>query len=110
LADRLLMLENAIYSVISPEGCAAILWNDATQKERAAEALKLTATDLQTLGIIDEIIPEPAGGAHADPDGAAEALGEVLARHVAEVAKLEVTELRTRRTEKYRRMGQFVEA
>ncbi|MDH3289741.1 MAG: acetyl-CoA carboxylase carboxyltransferase subunit alpha [Gemmatimonadota bacterium] len=110
LADRLLMLENAIYSVISPEGCAAILWNDATQKERAADALKLTATDLETLGIVDEIVPEPAGGAHADPDGAAEALDEALARHVPEVAGLDPTELRTRRTDKYRRMGQYVEA
>jgi len=61
------MLENAVYSVISPEGCAAILWKDASQKERAAEALRLTATDLKDLGIIDEIIPEPVGGAHADP-------------------------------------------
>src|SRR5213075_737923 len=70
LADRVLMLENAIYSVISPEGCAAILWRDATQKERAAEALKLTARDHYDLGVIDEIVPEPAGGAHADPDQA----------------------------------------
>ncbi len=110
LADRLLMLENAIYSVISPEGCAAILWNDATQKERAADALKLTATDLKSLGIIDEIISEPAGGAHADPDSAGEALGAVLRRHVAEVAELDAGDLRRRRAEKYRRMGQFIEA
>ncbi len=109
LADRLLMLENAIYSVISPEGCAAILWNDATQKERAADALKLTAADLKSLGIIDEIIPEPAGGAHADPDAAADALGEALRRHVAEVAELDAAELRTLRADKYRRMGEFIE-
>src|SRR5439155_442436 len=72
LADRVLMFENSVYSVISPEGCAAILWKDATQRERAAEALKITAEDLLELGVIDEIIPEPPGGAHADPDAAAE--------------------------------------
>src|SRR5580765_6922591 len=68
LADRVLMLENSVYSVISPEGCAAILWKDASQRERAAEALKITAQDLLNLGVIDEIIPEPPGGAHIDPD------------------------------------------
>src|SRR5205823_3033146 len=76
VADRVLMLENAVYSVISPEGCAAILWQDASQKERAAEALRVTARDLYQLGVIDEIVPEPPGGAHADPDVAASALGE----------------------------------
>src|SRR5690348_6182513 len=76
LADRVMMLENSVYSVISPEGCAAILWKDASQRERAAEELKITAEDLLTLAVIDEIIPEPAGGAHADPDAAAEVLGE----------------------------------
>ncbi len=70
VADRVVMFENSVYSVISPEGCAAILWKDASQKERAAEALKLTATDLLELGVIDEIIPEPPGGAHSDPDAA----------------------------------------
>src|SRR3989442_1761376 len=75
LGDRVLMLENAVYSVISPEGCAAILWKDASQRERAAEALKITAQDLLQLGVIDEIVPEPPGGAHADPDAAAETLG-----------------------------------
>src|SRR3989441_7063940 len=76
LADRVLMLENSVYSVISPEGCAAILWKDASQRERAAEELKITAEDLLTLGVIDEIIPEPPGGAHADPDATAEVLGD----------------------------------
>src|SRR5207244_779944 len=71
LGDRVLMLENAVYSVISPEGCAAILWKDASQRERAAEALKITAQDLLQLGVIDEIVPEPPGGAHADPEAAA---------------------------------------
>src|SRR3989441_1156416 len=73
LADRVLMLENSVYSVISPEGCAAILWKDASQRERAAEALKITAEDLLELGVIDEIIAEPPGGAHADPEAAAAA-------------------------------------
>src|SRR5580765_2418989 len=80
LADRVIMLENSVYSVISPEGCAAILWKDASQRERAAEALKLTPADLLELGVIDEIVPEPPGGAHADPEAAAEALGEALRR------------------------------
>ncbi len=109
LADRVLMLENAIYSVISPEGCAAILWKDASQKERAAEALKLTADDLHALGVADEIIPEPPGGAHADPEGAAEALGDSLARHVADLAALDAEELVRQRANKYRAMGKFVE-
>jgi acetyl-CoA carboxylase carboxyl transferase subunit alpha len=110
VADRLLMMENAIYSVISPEGCAAILWRDATQKERAAEALRLTATDLMELGVIDEIIPEPAGGAHADPDGAARTLETALIRCVGELADLKPDQRLDRRIEKYRRMGRFVEA
>src|SRR5881296_3553136 len=88
MADRVLMLENSVYSVISPEGCAAILWKDATQKERAAEALKLTAQDQLTLGVIDEIIPEPPGGAHADAEAAAEILAEALKRHLRELMKL----------------------
>src|SRR2546426_280216 len=78
LADRVLMLENSVYSVISPEGCAAILWKDASQRERAAEALKITAEDLLTVGAIDEIIPEPPGGAPADPDATAGGLGGAL--------------------------------
>ena len=109
VADRLLMMENAVYSVISPEGCAAILWNDATQKERAAEALKLTAVDLHRLGIVDEIVPEPAGGAHSDPDAAAAALAEALGRHVDALRGLSPDQLIERRTGKYRRIGHFVE-
>src|ERR671935_2995925 len=76
VADRILMLENSVYSVISPEGCAAILWKDASQRERAAEALKLTAEDLLRLKVIDEIVKEPVGGAHIDPDATGEALRE----------------------------------
>jgi acetyl-CoA carboxylase carboxyl transferase subunit alpha len=109
VADRLLMLENAIYSVISPEGCAAILWNDATQKERAAEALRLTARDLQDLGVIDEIVPEPPGGAHADPAAAAAALATALTTHITDLKRLDSKERVRQRADKYRRMGQFVE-
>lgn len=109
VADRLLMMENAIYSVISPEGCAAILWNDATQKERAAEALRLTARDLLDLGVIDEIVPEPAGGAHADPDGAADALGAALTKQIGELEQLDPQERVRLRADKYRRMGRFTE-
>ena len=110
LADRVLMFENSVYSVISPEGCAAILWKAATEKERAAEALKLTARDLLRLAVIDEIIPEPPGGAHADPDSAAKALGEALERHIHELAKLKPEKLVRQRAEKYRDMGKFTEA
>ena len=109
VGDRVLMLENAIYSVISPEGCAAILWRDAALKERAAEALKLTAPDLMALGLIDEIIPEPPGGAHADPDGAAAALASAVERHLAELGGVPVDELLRRRAAKYLRMGKFEE-
>jgi len=109
VGDRVLMLENAIYSVISPEGCAAILWRDSSQKERAAEALKLTAPDLLALGLIDEIVPEPPGGAHADPDAAAVALGAALERNLAELDGLPAETLKARRSEKYLRMGRFEE-
>lgn len=109
LADRVLMLENAVYSVISPEGCAAILWQDASQKERAAEALKITARDLYGLGVVDEIVPEPPGGAHADPEGAARALSEALTRQLKELDKVPANRLVSLRAEKYLKMGQFTE-
>jgi len=109
LADRVLMLENSVYSVISPEGCAAILWKDASQRERAAAALKITAKDLLGLGVIDEIIAEPPGGAHADPDATATALGEALRRHVRELRKLKIDKLLKRREEKYLSMGALTE-
>lgn len=105
LADRVLMFENSVYSVISPEGCAAILWKDASQRERAAEALKLTARDLLDLGVIDEILTEPAGGAHADPEAAAETLGEALRRHLRQLRKTPTDKLLRRREEKYLSMG-----
>jgi acetyl-CoA carboxylase carboxyl transferase subunit alpha len=109
VADRVIMFENSVYSVISPEGCAAILWKDATQRERAAEALKLTAQDLLRLKLIDEIIPEPLGGAHQDPDAAAEVLREALIRHLGELKRLRPERLVRRRVEKYAAMGTFAE-
>jgi acetyl-CoA carboxylase carboxyl transferase subunit alpha len=110
VADRVLMFENSVYSVISPEGCAAILWKDASQRERAAEALKLTSSDLLAFHIIDEIIPEPVGGAHQDPDAAGEALRESLIRHTGELRKIRPEKLVRRRAEKYAAMGVFSEA
>ena len=110
VSDRVLMFENSVYSVISPEGCAAILWKDASQRERAAEALKLTSSDLLSFNIIDEIIPEPVGGAHQDPDAAGEALRESLIRHVGELKKIRPEKLVRRRAEKYAAMGVFTEA
>ncbi|HSR16212.1 MAG TPA: acetyl-CoA carboxylase carboxyltransferase subunit alpha [Gemmatimonadales bacterium] len=109
VADRVLMYENSVYSVISPEGCAAILWKDATQRERAAEALKLTAQDLLRLQLIDEIIPEPLGGAHQDPDAAGESLREALIRHLGELRRVKPDKLVRRRVEKYAAMGTFAE-
>ncbi len=105
LADRVLMQENAIYSVISPEGCAAILWRDASQARKAAAAFKPDAVHCLELGVIDGIVPEPPGGAHADPDGAARLLGEALALALDDVAGIPSDELRRRRRAKFRTMG-----
>lgn len=105
VGDRVLMMQYAIYSVIPPEGCAAILWRDSARKEEAASALKLTARDLLELGVVDEVVPEPLGGAHLDPDRAAAALHEALTRHLREVRGLPPEERRRRRYDKYRRMG-----
>ena len=110
VADRVLMLENSVYSVISPEGCAAILWKDASQRERAADALKITADDLLRLKVIDEIVKEPVGGAHSDPDATGEALREALIRHVTELRKIRPEKLIRRRAEKYGAMGAYSEA
>ncbi len=96
--------------MISPEGCAAILWRDSSLKERAAEALKLTAPDLLAMGLVDEIVPEPPGGAHSDPAAAIEALGVALERQLAELAGMPTDDLVARRSEKYLRMGKFEEA
>ncbi|HEY7113171.1 MAG TPA: acetyl-CoA carboxylase carboxyltransferase subunit alpha [Thermoanaerobaculia bacterium] len=107
IGDRILMLEHSIYSVISPEGCAAILWKDASRKKEAAEALKLTASDLAELSVIDEVVPEPPGGAHSDPAGAAAAVGEAVDRHLKVVLDLTPEERRERRYRKFRALGRF---
>ena len=109
LADRVLMMENAVYSVISPEGCAAILWKDSSQKERAARALRLTAQDLEQLGIVDVIVPEPDGGAHADPDTAGKSLAQALERAARELERIPPEKLLAARAEKFLGMGQVVE-
>ena len=105
VADRLLMLQHAVYSVISPEGCAAILWDNQAKAPEAAEALKMTAEDIQRLGIIDEIIPEPLGGAHRDPAIACDAVKKAVETHLNALLELPLDELLQRRYEKYRRMG-----
>jgi len=105
VADRVLILENAYYSVISPEGCAAILWKDRSAAARAAEALKITATHLRELGLIDEIIPEPLGGAHNDLTAMSQTFKVALTRHLAELQALEPAERLRLRYEKFRRYG-----
>lgn len=107
VGDRVLMLEHAVYSVISPEGCAAILWKNSAAAPDAASAMRITAADLKKFGIIDEIVPEPAGGAHADPAKAAEILSPVLDRALKELQKLKPPALLDERYKKFRRMGVF---
>lgn len=109
VTDRILMLEHSIYSVISPEGCAAILWRSAEHRQEAAEALRLTSENLVELGIADEIIQEPQGGAHQDWDGAALTLKEALLRHLGELSGLGTNELLRRRQAKYEGMGAWRE-
>jgi acetyl-CoA carboxylase carboxyl transferase subunit alpha len=107
VADRVLMMENSIYSVISPEGCAAIMWRDATKKELAAEAMRITATDLRELGCIDDIVPEPEGGAHRDHEAAASLLDASLQKHLSELKKTPPSELIVSRYNKFRNIAQF---
>ena len=107
VGDRVFMLENSVYSVISPEGCASIMWRDATKAELAAEALKITAPDLLELKLIDEIVPEPEGGAHFNYEAAAGLLDPYLSRSIEELSKLSPRELLDQRYDKFRRMGQF---
>ncbi len=112
VADRVMMLENSVYSVISVEGCAAILWKDGKSpemREKAASALKITAADLYELRVIDEIIPEPPGGAHADYDATATSVKEALLRNLDDLAHLKPDKLVRRRREKFLRMGQYLE-
>jgi acetyl-CoA carboxylase carboxyl transferase subunit alpha len=110
VADRVLVLENAYYSVISPEGCAAILWRDNAQAPKAAAALKMTSPDLLQLKLVDEMIAEPPGGAHHSWDDAAAAVKSAVLRNIAELRKLDVDELRERRYQKFRAFGEFTEA
>ena len=112
VADRVLMLENAIYSVITIEGCAAILWKDGKSpemKERAATALRLTAEDLVRLKLIDEIVPEPVGGAHANHEESAKALQAALVRHLDDLRRYKPEKLVRRRRQKFLHMGAFAE-
>lgn len=109
VADRVLMLENSYYSVISPEGCAAILWKDRKYAEEAATALRLSAGDLFEMGIIDEVITEPLGGAHHDSVGAANALKTAIQKHLIELEKIESDQLLDQRYEKFRKFGEFKE-
>ena len=109
MGNRVLMLEYAIYSVISPEGCAAILWGDAAKAPEAAESMRITAPDLLRLGVIDAIVPEPLGGAHRDSDGAAESLRAALRDHLADLTPKPADTLVAERYEKFRRLGAFEE-
>ena len=109
VADRVLILENAYYSVISPEGCAAILWKDRSAAGKAAQALRITAKDLLGLKLVDEIVPEPLGGAHTDPEGTAANLKESLIRHLEELNKMPADERLKGRYEKFRAFGHFEE-
>jgi acetyl-CoA carboxylase carboxyl transferase subunit alpha len=114
VGDRVNMLEHSIYSVITPEGCAAILWRDAGRAEEAATAMKITAPDLKGFGLIDEIVPEPLGGAHADPDAQFASLDRILEAQLRELSSLPVAALVDGRYEKFRKMGklgaEFLEA
>jgi len=107
VSDRVFMMENSIYSVISPEGCASIMWRDAAKKEIAAQALRITAPDLKEMKIIDEIIPEPDGGAHTDHDAAAALVDQVLQRHFDVLKSQPASQLLDGRYEKFRNMAQF---
>src|SRR6516162_1163804 len=109
IADRVLILENAYYSVISPEGCAAILWKDRSAASKAAEALKITSKHLLELGLVDEIVPEPLGGAHTDPDKTAEILRDTLLKHLEQLLQMPKPERLKSRYAKFRNFGHFLE-
>src|SRR5713101_512898 len=108
VADRVLMMENSVYAVISPEGCASIMWRDPTKKELAAQAMRITAEDLKELGCIDDIVPEPEGGAHVDHEAAALLLDAALQKHLSELRKHPARELLDSRYSKFRNMAQFL--
>ena len=107
VADRVLMMENSVYSVISPEGCASIMWRDATKREIAAAAMKITARDMLELKLVDGIVPEPDGGAHNNHERAAELLKETLSKHLAQLKALSIDKLLDERYDKFRHMGQY---
>jgi acetyl-CoA carboxylase carboxyl transferase subunit alpha len=104
-ADRVYMLENSVYSVITPEGCASILWRSNAHAQDAAEAMKVTAADLKKLDVIDEVIPEPMGGAHRAPDETIDVVGRVVSEAFGELSKLDADTLRERRQDKFLAMG-----
>ena len=110
VTDRVLILENSYYSVISPEGCAAILWKDGAAAPKAAEALKLSADNLEKLGVVDEVVPEPSGGAHNDPAQAAGALRYAVLKHLNDLRALDTERLLATRHERFRHLGVFEEA
>jgi acetyl-CoA carboxylase carboxyl transferase subunit alpha len=105
--NTVLMYEHAIYSVISPEGCASILWRDSTQAPLAAEAMRITAQDLKKLGLIDEIVPEPMGGAHREPDVALASLADAISQALAPLQTMSAEALKARRREKFLAMGKL---
>jgi acetyl-CoA carboxylase alpha subunit len=112
VADRILMLEHSVYSVITVEGCAAILWKDGKSpemREKAASSLRITSDDLVRLGIVDQVIPEPPGGAHADHAATASALHDAILAHVDELRRLKPDKLVRKRREKFLKMGAFTE-
>ena len=109
VTDRILLLEHSIYSVISPEGCAAILWRSAEKRDEAARALRLTSSDLLKLGVADEVIPEPPGGAHADGPVAMASVGEAVTRHLNELAGKETDHLVRERWARYEALGTWIE-
>lgn len=109
VGNRILMLENAIYSVISPEGCAAILWRDRAEGPKAAEALRITAGDCRRFSVADEVVPEPRGGAHRDHAGTFEALGSALRRHLGELREMSPEALQADRYTRFRKLGSVLE-
>ena len=109
VADRLAMMKNSVFSVISPEGCAAILWNDPAKQEQATKSMKITADDLKNLSLIDDVINEPINGAHRDKDGAAKALANYFISELAELEKLDINELVAKRIDKILSIGAYEE-
>jgi len=110
IGDRVLMMEYAVYSVISPEGCAAILWKDQSKRAEAAEALRLTATDILEMGVVDEVIPEPLGAAHAEPAQAIQTVGAKISESLAEIEGQEIEKLLRQRYDRFRVLGVFEDA